>query len=153
MVIQDTVKKLIERKITIATAESITGGYICKLITDEPGSSTILKESFIVYSDEAKVDILGVDKDIISKHGVVSEEVALCMCKKLYDKTKRDICISTTGNAGPTVCDDKPVGRVYVGFCVKGVPKAFEFNFTGEREDIRRKACLETFKILYSIFK
>lgn len=153
MVVQETVKNLIERKITIATAESITGGYISKLLTDEPGSSTILKESFVVYSDEAKVDILGVDADIIKKHGVVSEEVATEMCKKLYDKTKRDICVSTTGNAGPTVCDDKPIGRVYVGICVKGVPKAFEFNFTGQREDIRRKTCIETFRILYSIFQ
>lgn len=136
---KDVVKKLIKQKLTIATAESITGGLVVKMITDVPGSSEILKESFVTYAIEAKINILGVDKKIIDKYGVVSKEVAEDMAKKLKKLTKRDICISTTGNAGPTVCDDKPVGRVYVGIYFKDDLKVYELNLSGEREEIRQQ--------------
>lgn len=131
------IEKLISKQITVATAESITGGLIAKLITDVSGSSTILKESFVVYSNDAKVKILGVDKKLIDEFGVVSKEVAVDMCKKLKKLTDRDICISTTGNAGPTVCDDKPVGRVYVGINYHDNINVYECNFSGSRDDIR----------------
>ena len=133
------VEKLIKRKLTIATAESITGGLIAKMITDVPGSSDILKESFVTYAVEAKVNILGVEKSIIDKFGVVSAEVAKDMVVKLKMITGRDICISTTGNAGPTVCDDKPVGRVYVGINYLDEVKVLELNLEGSREEIREK--------------
>lgn len=136
---QDTVKKLIDQKLSIATAESITGGLIAKMITDVPGSSEILKESFVTYAIEAKIKILGVDKNIIDKYGVVSKEVAEDMAKNLKKLTSRDICISTTGNAGPTVCDDKPVGRVYVGIYYKDDLKVYELNLSGDRKDIRQQ--------------
>ena len=133
------VEKLIKRKLTIATAESITGGLIAKMITDVPGSSDILKESFVTYAVEAKVNILGVEKSIIDKFGVVSAEVAKDMVVKLKMITGRDICISTTGNAGPTVCDDKPVGRVYVGINYLDEVQVLELNLEGSREEIREK--------------
>ena len=134
---KDVVKKLIETKTTVAAAESITGGLISKLITDVPGSSCILKESFIVYSNEAKINILGVDAETIDKYGVVSKEVARDMVVRLKLLTGRDLCISTTGNAGPTVCDNKPVGRVYVGINYFDEIKVCELNLAGERCDIR----------------
>lgn len=136
---KDVVKKLIKQKLTVATAESITGGLVAKMITDVPGSSDILKESFVTYAIEAKIKILGVDKNIIDNYGVVSKEVAEDMAKKLKKLTGRDICISTTGNAGPTVCDDKPVGRVYVGIYFKDDLKVYELNLSGERNDIRQQ--------------
>ena len=136
---KEVVEKLIKRKLTIATAESITGGLIAKIITDTPGSSEILKESFVTYAIEAKVNILGVEKSIIDKFGVVSAEVAKDMVVKLKMITGRDICISTTGNAGPTVCDDKPVGRVYVGINYLDEVKVLELNLEGSREEIREK--------------
>ena len=136
---KNVVKKLIKQKLTIATAESITGGLIAKMITDVPGSSEILKESFVTYAIEAKVNILGVEKSTIDKFGVVSAEVAKDMLAKLKMITGRDICISTTGNAGPTVCDDKPVGRVYVGINYLDEVKVLELNLEGSREEIRGK--------------
>ena len=135
----ETIEKLIKQKLTIATAESITGGLIAKMITDVPGSSEILKESFVTYAIEAKVNILGVEKSTIDKFGVVSAEVAKDMVIKLKMITGRDICISTTGNAGPTVCDDKPVGRVYVGINYLDEVKVLELNLSGTREEIREK--------------
>lgn len=131
------VEKLIKRELTISTAESITGGLIAKLITDVSGSSKILKESFVVYSNDSKISILGVDAGLIEKYGVVSKEVAKDMVVKLKMITARDICISTTGNAGPEVCDDKPVGRVYVGINYLDDVNVYELNLCGTRNDVR----------------
>lgn len=147
------VEKLIETKTTIATAESITGGLISKLITDVPGSSIILRESFITYSNEAKVNILGVDAEIIDKYGVVSKEVARDMVVRLKLLTGRDLCISTTGNAGPTVCDDKPVGKVYVGIDYLDEVKVIELNLSGDRCDIREKTAECIFDEIGKIIK
>ena len=112
----ELVKILIEKKMTISFAESITGGLLAKLITDCPGSSKILKESYITYSNDVKNKVLHVDNEIINKYGVVSEVVAKEMAKGLKDLTNSYINVSTTGNAGPTVCDDKSVGLVY--YCI-----------------------------------
>ena len=150
---KDVVKKLIDTKTTISTAESITGGLISKLITDVPGSSSILKESFIVYSNEAKINILGVDAETISKYGVVSKEVACDMVVRLKLLTGRDLCISTTGNAGPTVCDDKPVGRVYVGIDYLDEIKTFELNMSGDRCEIREKTAERIFEEIGMMLK
>lgn len=147
------VEKLIETKTTIATAESITGGLVSKLITDVPGSSNILKESFVVYSNESKINILGVDAETISRYGVVSSEVARDMVVRLKLLTGRDLCISTTGNAGPTVCDDKPVGRVYVGIDYLDEVKTFVLNLSGDRCGIREKTAEYIFNEIGKIFK
>jgi PncC family amidohydrolase len=149
----DVVKKMIERELTVSAAESITGGLISKMITDVDGSSKILKESFVVYSNDSKVSILGVDAGLIDKYGVVSKEVAKDMAVKLKMTTGRDICISTTGNAGPTVCDDKPVGRVYVGINYLDEVKVHELNINGTREDVRNKTAEFIFENIGSIIK
>ena len=133
------VEKLIETKTTVSTAESITGGMVAKCITDVPGSSAILSESFVVYSNDAKVNVLGVDASLILDYGVVSREVAYDMCLKLKMLTGKDICISTTGNAGPTVCDDKPIGKVYVGINYLDEINVYECDFIGSRENIREE--------------
>lgn len=142
------IKKLIAKNISISCAESITGGLIAKRITDIKGSSAILKESFIVYSNEAKIKLLNVDKNIIDKYGVVSYEVADYMVSNLKKLTNRDICISTTGNAGPSVCDNKPVGTVFVGIIYKDKKEIIEcdfskdiFIFMNRRKYIRNKTC------------
>ena len=118
-----------------------------------PGSSIILRESFITYSNEAKVNILGVDAEIIDKYGVVSKEVARDMVVRLKLLTGRDLCISTTGNAGPTVCDDKPVGKVYVGIDYLDEVKVIELNLSGDRCDIREKTAECTFDEIGKIIK
>lgn len=135
----DVVKKLIDKKISISTVESITGGLISKLITDVPGSSSILSESYVLYSNDAKVSVLGVDAGLIEKYGVVSREVAKDMVVKLKMITGKDICISTTGNAGPDICDNKPVGRVYVGINYLDEVSVYELDIDGSRDDVRNK--------------
>ena len=136
---KSVVEKLIKRGLTISIAESITGGLISKMITDVSGSSNVLKESFVVYSNDSKISILGVDAALIDKYGVVSKEVAKDMAIKLKMITGRDICISTTGNAGPTVCDDKPVGRVYVGVNFLDEMNVYSLDIKGDREKVREE--------------
>ena len=150
---KEIIEKLISTSTTIATAESITGGLIAKTITDVPGSSNILKESFVLYSNEAKINYLGVDAGLIEKYGVVSSEVANDMCVKLKMLTGKDICVSTTGNAGPTVCDDKPVGRVYVGINYLDVCNVYECNFSGNRDEIRNSTLKFVFETIDKLFK
>ena len=147
------VEKLIETKTTVSTAESITGGMVAKCITDVPGSSDILSESFVVYSNDAKVNVLGVDASLISDYGVVSREVAYDMCLKLKMLTGKDICISTTGNAGPTVCDDKPIGRVYIGINYLDEINVYECDFTGDRESIREETTWFIFDKIAELLK
>lgn len=150
---EDVIKKIISKNLTIVTAESITGGLISKLVTDVSGSSSVLKESFVVYSNEAKVSILGVDENLIKDYGVVSKEVAKDMSEKLKKITGRDICISTTGNAGPTVCDDKPVGRVYIGIYYLSDLSVYEKDFEGSRDEIRLQTAKFVFDTLDVLIK
>jgi len=134
--IEDVVKELIKRKITISFAESCTGGSLASALTRIPGSSNIFKGSFVTYSIEYKEKYLGVRPDVIKEFGVVSREVAEEMCFGLYSETGTDIAVSTTGNAGPTAGDEKePVGTIFVGIKYQNKMKSFELNLEGNREE------------------
>ena len=153
MNMQEIVNFLIENKITISTAESITGGLISKLITDVPGSSYILSESFVVYSNEAKVKVLGVDKNLIDEFGVVSMEVAKDMAFKLHKVTSSSLCVSTTGNAGPSVLEDKSVGLVYIGIYYNGEVTGYKFKFDGDRDKVRNDTASKAFELIKESLK
>ena len=112
--IKKIAKILIDKKITIATTESCTGGLLSSKFTDVSGSSAFVHLNFVTYSNEAKHKILGVSKDTLDKYGAVSKECSFEMARGLHTVTKADICISTTGIAGPTGgSDEKPVGLMY----------------------------------------
>ena len=124
--------KLIEQKLTIATAESCTGGLISKRLTDTAGSSEYFLGSVTAYSNQLKTTLLDVPMDIINTHGSVSEETALKMAKGVRAKTGADIGISTTGISGPGGgTKNKPVGLVYIGVATpeKSILKKYNFNF------------------------
>ncbi len=112
--IKKIAKILIDKKITVATTESCTGGLLSSKFTDVSGSSAFVHLNFVTYSNEAKHKILGVSKDTLDKYGAVSKECSFEMAQGLHTVTKADICISTTGIAGPTGgSDEKPVGLMY----------------------------------------
>lgn len=139
-------KKLVENNLTIATAESCTGGLIAKTLTDYPGISSVFNRGYVTYSNEAKAEDLGVDINIIEKYGAVSEETAYAMAEGLYNKTKSNICVSVTGIAGPEGgTAEKPVGLVYCGFSYDGKIEVHKYNFTGERERVRLRTVLTVF--------
>ena len=110
------VNGLIKKKLTISTAESCTGGLLSSAITSVAGSSKVFKLGLVTYSNQSKIKVLKVLKNIIKKYGAVSEQVCLAMVMNLNKISKTGISISITGIAGPSGgTKKKPVGLVYVG--------------------------------------
>ncbi|WP_129597050.1 competence/damage-inducible protein A [Anaerophilus nitritogenes] len=131
-------KKLIEEKITISFAESCTGGLMAAKLTDISGISSSLETSVITYSNQAKIDELGVKKETLQKYGAVSEQTAKEMVLGLKQRTGSDLCLSITGIAGPTGgTKDKPVGLVYIGLCYKDSFICEKHNISGDRNRVR----------------
>ncbi len=143
------VHMLIEKNMTVASAESCTGGLFAKCITDVPGSSAILNESYVTYANEAKTKILGVKPETLQNYGAVSKQTAQEMADGLYNVSKADVCAVFTGIAGPGGgTKEKPVGLVYTGVCIKGRTEVYKLQLSGTREAIRKQACLEIFDII-----
>jgi PncC family amidohydrolase len=122
----------------IACAESCTGGLLSSIITEIPGSSDYFERGYITYSNKSKIEMLGVNKETIEKYGAVSFECAKEMVEKLNILTNCEVCTSITGIAGPTGGSlEKPVGLVYVGFCIEGNFTVEKLMFKGLRQEIR----------------
>ena len=114
---QEVVKILKDKELRLSTAESCTGGYLSKRITDVDGASKVYLGGVVAYSNEVKMQLLGVSEDILSKFGAVSEQVAKEMAKGVAIKLNADIGVSTTGIAGQTTdFTNKPTGLVYIGY-------------------------------------
>lgn len=138
-------EKLIEeaalRNVTIALAESCTGGMIAGVLTDVPGASKVFLGSAVTYSNEAKIDILGVDPDIINDHGAVSSYCAEKMAEGAKRIFRSEIALSVTGIAGPDGGSaEKPVGTVWFGISSNDATYTFKKQFSGERALIRNSA-------------
>ena len=145
-------ERLRDKGLKISAAESCTGGLFTKLITDIPGSSAVLDLSIVTYANEAKIKYLGVDRDVILKNGVVSEEVAMQMAKGIKDAFGADIGVGITGIAGPGGgSEHKPVGLVWT--CVYCNNKYYpsKLLLKGDREEIRLKTCECVFENILKI--
>lgn len=122
----------------MATAESCTGGLIASACTDLSGSSTWFERGFVTYSNEAKVDLLGVDAAHIAAQGAVSEVVARAMAFGAVRHSRARVAVAVTGVAGPAGGSvDKPVGTVWFGYCVDGQLASEQCRFDGDREAVR----------------
>ncbi len=127
-------KLLAERGLTIAVAESCTGGLISSRITNVPGSSTYFERGIVTYSNGAKVEHLKIDEDMIDQYGAVSMEVARLMAEGVKAVSGTDIGLAVTGIMGPGGATfNKPVGLVYIGFCDNKICSAHEFHFGDDR--------------------
>ena len=134
------VNALKEKKLTIACAESCTGGLIAKSITDVGGCSSVFLGGVVAYANEIKENILGVSGETLKKYGAVSEFTAMEMANGVRRICGSDIGISTTGIAGPDGgTEEKPVGTVYVGFSFKDTTLAFNLKLDSflSRDEIR----------------
>ena len=128
-------------KITMSFAESCTGGLIAGSVTDISGASKVFLGSAVTYSNEAKIDILGVDPQILNDSGAVSSECAEKMAEGARRIFRSDIALSVTGIAGPDGgSEEKPIGTVWFGISQSGETYTFKKNFVGERELIRNSA-------------
>ncbi|MCB1490860.1 MAG: CinA family protein [Rhodobiaceae bacterium] len=118
-------------EIMLATAESCTGGLICAVLTEIPGSSDVVERGFVTYSNAAKTELLGVPADLIATHGAVSAPVARAMAEGALARSGADIAVSVTGVAGPGGGSaQKPVGLVYAGIAGKSfAPEVRENRF------------------------
>lgn len=130
------------RGLKIATAESCTGGMISAALTDTPGSSDVVDRGFVTYSNDAKVEMLGVSRATLAAHGAVSEQVARDMADGALARSRADLAVSVTGIAGPGGSEFKPEGRVCFGLARTGQPtrtETIEFGALG-RGGVRRAA-------------
>lgn len=134
----------------IVTAESCTGGLIGAALTSISGSSDVVERGFITYSNDAKVEVLGVMPDYLEMHGAVSREVAEAMATGALEFSLADVAVSVTGIAGPTGgTPSKPVGLVYIGFATRsGALFHTKCEFKGNRESVRLQAVKEALTML-----
>lgn len=152
----DTLSGLLKAKgMKLACAESCTGGLLSATITNKSGASDIFERGFITYSNESKVEMLGVSEEIIKQHGAVSAETASSMAKGALKNSQAQLSVSITGIAGPDGgSTQKPVGLVYFGYALKdGSSGSLEGHFEGKREEIQARAVIEALKHLISILQ
>lgn len=146
---------LLKYGLTIATAESLTGGLLASTIINcDKGISGSFMEGVITYSNESKIERLGVSPETLKKYGAVSENTALEMARGLKERAKTDIAISTTGIAGPKSDNtEKPVGLYYIGIVYKDREYVYEGSFRGTRNKIRRRVVLSALEKLLRLIE
>ena len=144
-----------EKQLKICTAESCTGGLIAKSFTDLAGSSDWFECGFVTYSNQSKIEMIGVPESVITEYGAVSEAVVNAMASGALRNSAAEISIAVTGVAGPAGgSDDKPVGTVWIGVASSHQQMAKKYRFDGDREAIReatmRQAIEDVLRIIDS---
>jgi nicotinamide-nucleotide amidase len=138
-----------ERGLTLATAESCTGGMVAQRLTSIPGSSAAFVGAIVAYADEVKSKELGVPAEILERNGAVSSETAAAMAQGARERLGTDVAVAVTGIAGPDGgSDEKPVGLVYLHAVGPNGARGVEFVFPGDRESIRRRAAVTALHLL-----
>jgi nicotinamide-nucleotide amidase len=133
----------------LATAESCTGGLVAVALTVIAGASDVVDRGFVVYSNEAKMELLGVPERTLAAFGAVSAETAELMAAGAVSRARVDLAVSVTGIAGPGGSStEKPVGLVYLGVATKDNARSERHVFTGDRDGIRRAAMIRALEML-----
>jgi nicotinamide-nucleotide amidase len=140
------------RSLKLASAESCTGGLIAALFTEIPGASDVFERGFVTYSNAAKIGDLGVEYDLLSRHGAVSAEVAAAMASGALRGSAADVTVAVTGVAGPSGgSPEKPVGLVHIALAARGleapISRAFRFGGIG-RTAIREATVAEALRLI-----
>jgi PncC family amidohydrolase len=148
------VNKLKALSLTLALCESCTAGLISNLMARVPGASSVLWGSYVCYTKEAKISMLGLDKNELASHGLVSRETASSMAVKALQINSADIAAAVTGLAGPTGDGSNvPVGTVWIAVAKRGEETAVtrEFHLDGDRNKVRLKAAIAVLETVQSI--
>jgi nicotinamide-nucleotide amidase len=144
--VSDELKKY---QVTIATAESCTGGLLAHMLTNVSGSSEYFDRGVISYSNTAKMELLGIPAQLLKNYGAVSKQVAAAMAKAIQQRSQVDIGIAITGIAGPTGgTKDKPVGLVFISVSTKDTVVVKEFLFSGDRLANKDSTCTAALELL-----
>jgi nicotinamide-nucleotide amidase len=144
----DLVDALREGEVTLATAESLTGGRLAVLVTEVPGSSAVYLGGVVSYATALKIALLDVPEDLVERYGVVSAECAGAMARGVRGLTGATYGLSTTGVAGPDEQEGKPVGTVYVGVAGPDGDSALALELVGDRATIQERTCREALDAL-----
>ena len=153
LAVKDVLDLAREGGLMVATAESCTGGLIGAALTSVAGSSDVVERGFITYSNAAKMELLGIDKDALDTHGAVSEVVARAMAEGALKNSRADIAVSVTGVAGPGGGSaEKPVGLVHLACARRENPTMHRKLLTGDigRDEIRHEALMEALYLIKS---
>ena len=143
------VRLLIKRKLTVATAESLTAGLVCHRLGRVPGASATLLGGIVAYDNRIKTALLGVPEEVLKAHGAVSAQVAEAMAVGCRERFGADLAVSTTGIAGPTgATPTKPVGLVYVGVAWEGGVTSQASNWSGTRHEIQSRSAKQALNLL-----
>jgi len=147
---QQVVEAAASQRLTIATAESCTGGLVSAALTDIPGCSAVFNRGYVTYANIAKGEMIGVPLALLGQHGAVSEPVARAMAEGALHAARADLAVSITGIAGPGGgSEQKPVGTVHFGCAVRGKPTIHVHQlFTGDRSAIRMAAVEQALRML-----
>jgi PncC family amidohydrolase len=140
-----------EHKLTLSVAESCTGGLICHYVTMLPGASAFFQAGIVSYSADAKMALLGVSHDTISRFGVVSDETVREMAERIRALTRTDYSIASTGNLGPEVLEGKERGLVYVAVAREGALFSRELRLTADRGSNKEQASLMALRMLIEV--
>jgi PncC family amidohydrolase len=133
---------------SLAVAESCTGGLIADLITNISGASAVFKAGIVAYTPEAKIHLLGIDPELIARHGVVSDEVARSMAERMRLLADTDYAVATTGNLGPTMLEGKSCGLVYIAVSSAKTLYSRELQLAGDRLANKQEAALAALSLL-----
>lgn len=150
LLVLETAKHLQERGLTLATAESCTGGGLSYWLTSVPGSSHWFERGFVTYSNAAKTSLLGVKENTIANYGAVSGETAIEMADGVLKFSPADIGVAITGIAGPDGgTQDKPVGTVWLALAMKNQPTVSQLQlFSGDRQAVRLAAIAKALELI-----
>lgn len=129
------------RGLTVAVAESLTGGAVCAALVAVPGASAVLRGGVVAYATDLKASLLGVDVDVLADRGPVDPDVALAMAAGVRRLTGASVGVATTGVAGPDSQAGRPPGVVYVGVAGPDGARVASLRLAGDREAIRSAAC------------
>jgi nicotinamide-nucleotide amidase len=136
----ELVSRLRDSALTIATAESITGGLLCATLVDAPGASDVVRGGVVAYAADVKVAELRVDPELIAQRGTIDEDVARSMADGVRERLGASIGVATTGNAGPEASEGKPVGSVWIAVADEAGTAARHLSASGDRSQIRAAA-------------
>lgn len=149
--IRDVHKIFKDKGLSLSVAESCTGGLLSHYLTYLPGSSSFFIAGVISYSESAKIEILGISSETISRYGVISKETAEEMARRIRTITGSDYSVSTTGNLGPDVLEGKDRGLVYIAVSNKETTITRELRLSGDRGSNKEDASLSALRLLIEV--
>lgn len=151
--IREIITRAKQRQLTIGTVESMTGGALVSALTSRSGASKVVKGGLVTYTNEEKEKLLDISHHLLKKRGAISEETALEMAKRGRYRLNVDVCVSLTGNAGPTASEGKPIGLFFLAIATAHETYVKQFEISGTRLQIRRFAVEQALKEINSTLK